>query len=95
MYNIGMNFEWDEKKSITNKNKHGIDFNTSKQLWKDNNCIEIQTSYQLENRNILIAELNSKHWTAIFTRRSETIRIISVRRSRKREVNLYAKKENS
>ena len=90
-----MNFEWDEKKSITNKNKHGIYFNTSKQLWKDNNRIEIQTSYQLENRNILIAELNSKHWTAIFTRKGETIRIISVRRSRKREVNLYEKKENS
>jgi uncharacterized DUF497 family protein len=73
MYNMTMNlnFEWDEKKSFRNKDKHGIDFDTAKQLWKDNNCIEIQTSYPLENRNILIAEFNKKHWTAIFTRRGE------------------------
>lgn len=88
-----MTFEWDEKKSLTNKNKHGINFDTAKKLWKDSNRIEIQTSYPLENRNILIAELNNKYWTAIFTRRGDTIRIISVRRSRKREVNLYEQKE--
>ena len=94
MYNISMNFEWDEKKSFANKNKHGIDFDTAMQLWKDSNRIEIQTSYPVENRSILIARFNKKHWTAIFTRRRDAIRIISVRRSRKLEVNLYEKEEN-
>ena len=93
MYNIGMNFEWDRKKSLTNTNKHGINFDTARKLWKDSKRIEIQTSYPLENRNILIAKLNKKYWTTIFTRRSDAIRIISVRRSRKREVNLYEQEE--
>jgi uncharacterized DUF497 family protein len=87
-----MNFEWDKKKSFSNKNKHGIDFDTAIQLWNDNYRIEIQTSYPLENRNILIAKLNERYWTAIFTRRANAIRIISARRSRKREVNLYEQK---
>ena len=84
-----MKFEWDEKKSLTNKTKHGIDFDTAKNLWKDSNRVEIQTSYPLENRSILIGKIDKKLWTAIFTRRSNSIRIISVRRSRKKEEMLY------
>jgi len=89
-----MKFEWDAKKRLSNESKHGIDFETAKQLWKDRNRIEIQTSYPIENRSILIAQFNKKHWTAIFTRRADAIRIISVRRSRKREVELYEKEKN-
>jgi uncharacterized DUF497 family protein len=87
-----MYFEWDRNKSIGNKNKHGIDFPTVKGLWNDTNRVEIETSYPLEDRNILIGKIGDKHWTAIFTRRADAIRIISVRRSRKQEVNLYEQK---
>jgi uncharacterized DUF497 family protein len=42
---------------------------------------------------ILIAEIPSGCWTAIFTKRGKKIRIISVRRARKNEKELfYAKK---
>jgi uncharacterized DUF497 family protein len=30
-----MKFEWDDQKSISNKEKHGIDFDTAKNLWFD------------------------------------------------------------
>ena len=30
-----MEFEWDEKKSQTNKSKHGIDFNTATELYEN------------------------------------------------------------
>jgi len=95
MYNIYMKFEWDDDKSRANKTKHGIDFNTAKDLWDDSNRVEIQTSYPLENRSILIGRVDRKLWTAIFTRRGNAIRIISVRRARKQEVRLYGQKENS
>ena len=36
-----MRFEWDDKKSLANKSKHGIDFNLSKEIWKDDNRVEI------------------------------------------------------
>ena len=87
-----MEFEWDEKKSLANKSKHGIDFNTATELWNDQDRIEIQTHFPAENRNALIGEIGDKLWTAIFTRRVDTIRIISVRRTRKKEVKLYEHK---
>ena len=39
---------------------------------------------------ILIAKYEGKIWAGVYMLRAETIRIISVRRARKREVDLYA-----
>ncbi len=89
-----MIFEWDDEKSHSNQVKHGIDFDTAKALWDDANRVEIQSPYPLESRTILIGKLDKKVWTAIFTRRRSAIRLISVRRARKREANLYDQKEN-
>jgi uncharacterized DUF497 family protein len=36
-----MDFEFDPKKSESNKQKHGIDFNEASKLWVDPNIIEI------------------------------------------------------
>ena len=90
-----MKFEWDNEKNHTNLNKHGIDFNTAKELWDDPNRIEIHTEHPIENRNILIGKIGKKLWASIFTMRGYTIRIISVRRARKKETKLYGQKENS
>jgi uncharacterized DUF497 family protein len=87
-----MEFEWDEKKSRANKSKHGIDFNIATELWNDQDRIEIQTNFPAENRNALIAKIGNKLWTAIFTRRMDAIRIISVRCARKKETKLYGHK---
>jgi hypothetical protein len=84
-----MEFEWDEKKSRANKSKHGIDFNAATELWSDQDRIEIQTNFPAENRNALIGKIRDKLWTAIFTRRVNATRIISVRRARKKETKLY------
>ena len=84
-----MEFEWDEKKNRANKSKHGIDFNTALELWNDQDRVEIQTNFPTENRIALIGKIGDKLWTAIFTRRVDTIRIISVRRARKKEAKLY------
>jgi len=88
-----MEFEWDERKNSRNKNKHGIDFETAMKLWNDKNRIEIQTPFPIENRNILIGKIDKKLWSAIFTLRSNAIRIISVRRARKKEAKFYEQKE--
>jgi len=90
-----MDFEWDENKSNSNKTKHGIDFSTAQLMWDDANRVEIEAPYPLERRGILISKIGKNLWTAIFTRRDNAIRIISVRRARKREADLYDKKENS
>ncbi|MFC1495696.1 BrnT family toxin [Thermodesulfobacteriota bacterium] len=90
-----MKFEWDNKKSLKNKEKHGIDFDSAKEMWKDDNRVEIQAPYPLEQRCILISKVSKKLWTAVFTYRGDMIRIISVRRSREREKKLYGEKKQS
>lgn len=40
-----------------------------------------------------IGKIDKKLWTAIFTRRSKSIRIISVRRTGKKEAELYGEKK--
>jgi len=87
-----MEFEWDENKSRANKSKHGIDFNAATELWNDQDRIEIEINFVPEDRNALIGKIGDKLCTAIFTRRMEAIRIISVRRSRKKETKLYEHK---
>ena len=87
-----MLFEWDPQKSTANKEKHGIDFESAKLLWSDENRVEIHAPYPVEDRWILIGKKENKLWTAIFTLRGNAIRIISVRRSRKKEVDLYEEK---
>jgi uncharacterized protein len=40
-----MKFEWDSQKSLTNKEKHGIDFETPKSLWTDERRVEIEITF--------------------------------------------------
>jgi len=85
-----MRFEYDEDKSSSNKIKHGIDFEEAKDLWKDPYVFELPSlKSEDEDRFLVLGQIKNKHWTAIITYRKEKIRIISVRRSRTKEVNLY------
>jgi len=84
-----MEFEYDPNKSESNKQKHGIDFEEAQSLWLDAYRLEIQAKSDDEPRFALIAELNKSLWTAFYTIRETRIRLISVRRSRKSEKELY------
>ena len=82
-------FEYDNKKSNSNLKKHGIDFVKAQELWKDPDLVEVQAKSENESRFLIIAQIANKCWSAVITYRGSTIRIISVRRSRKLEVELY------
>ena len=84
-----MEFEFDENKSESNKQKHGIDFNEAKELWEDPDYVEIPVKISDEPRFLAIGKIAGKFWTGVITYRSENIRIISVRRSRKEEIDIY------
>jgi uncharacterized DUF497 family protein len=84
-----MEFEFNPQKSDSNKIKHGIDFNEAQELWDDPHLIEIPVKTSDEPGYLVIAEISGKHWSAIITYRGEKMRIISVRRSRKEEVDVY------
>jgi uncharacterized DUF497 family protein len=82
-------FEFDEAKSLANLAKHGIDFIDAQRLWEDSSLVEIQAKSSDESRFLVIGIIDSKFWSAVITYRGEIIRIISVRRSRQSEVELY------
>ena len=82
-------FEYDNSKSSSNLNKHGIGFASAQELWRDPDLIEVQAKSKDEPRFLVIGRIANKHWSAVITHRGSTIRIISVRRSRKSEVELY------
>ena len=84
-----MEFEFDPEKSESNKQKHGIDFYEAQELWDDSDFIEIPVKASDEPRFLVIGKISEKHWSGVITYRNEKIRIISVRRSRKEEVDLY------
>jgi uncharacterized DUF497 family protein len=84
-----MKFEYDANKSESNKIKHGIDFEKEQVIWEDPDRLLVPARIQGEPRFLLIGKIKEKHWSAIFTMRGESIRIISVRRSRKKEVDKY------
>ena len=84
-----MGFEYDPEKSAENKRKHGIDFEEAQALWSDPELLEIPARVSDELRWVVIGKMNEKHWSAVITRRSENVRIISVRRSRDEEIEIY------
>jgi len=84
-----MIFEFDTEKSVINKQKHGIGFVEAQSLWSDYRGVEIKAKTEGEKRKLLIAEYDKKIWSAIFTFRNNAIRIISVRRSRENEKEIY------
>ncbi|MBT3605358.1 MAG: BrnT family toxin [Candidatus Latescibacteria bacterium] len=82
-------FEFDEDKSKANQEKHGIDFLVAQELWEDTDLLEIQAKSNDELRFLVIGIIGAIHWSAVITYRNESIRLISVRRARKKEIALY------
>ncbi|MGE4579965.1 MAG: BrnT family toxin [Desulfuromonadales bacterium] len=84
-----MRFEFDPNKSLSNFSKHGIDFDVAQTLWNDPDLLEIPAKTTDEPRCLVIGKIDGKHWSAVITYRGQTIRLISVRRSRQEEIGLY------
>lgn len=82
-------FEYDQAKSDSNLEKHGIDFTQAQKLWRDEQALIVPARTDVEPRYALIGQCLGKLWTCIFTQRSGRIRIISARRARDGEKEKY------
>ncbi len=88
VYNKYIEFEFDSSKSLSNKEKHGIDFIEAQALWQSSH-FEFSLITDGEARWAVIGKILDIYWTAVITRRTLKIRIISVRRSRNEEKEVY------
>jgi uncharacterized protein len=58
-------FEFDEKKSRTNLEKHGIDFVDAQLLWDDPDLLEIPAKLMDEPRSLVIGMISGNHWSGV------------------------------
>ncbi len=84
-----MKFVFDPVKSLKNEVKHGIDFDAAQALWDDDRLLELPARVQDEVRVLAIGKIGYIHWAAVYTPCNDAIRLISVRRARKMEVEYY------
>ena len=82
-------FEFDPKKSVMNKDKHGIDFSEVQALWRDPKRLEVPARTEDEPRFLVIGAIGSTRWGVVITYRDDRIRNISARRARPEEVRWY------
>jgi uncharacterized DUF497 family protein len=84
-----MEFEFDPRKSRSNKKKHGIDFDEAQALWDDLDLVVVPARTSDELRHLVVGRIGETHWSGVITYRADRIRIISVRRSRDEEIEIY------
>lgn len=84
-----MLFEFDPVKSAANAAKHGIDFLAAQAIWADERAAVIAARSETEPRWLIVGQAGEAIWSAVFTLRGERVRIISVRRARENEREIY------
>jgi uncharacterized protein len=91
---LAMHFDFDAKKSESNKNKHKIDFVEAQKIWCDPDAIkDVPDNYKAgEQYWLAVGEVNSEIWTAIYNLRGikkDIIHLVSVRKARDYEREQY------
>lgn len=83
-----MRFEFDREKSAINKQKHGIRLEEAIQLWQKA-YLELRAKTVDEPRYMAIGQIHGKLYACIDTMRGDAVRLISCRRAREQEEQLY------
>ncbi|MEA3466557.1 MAG: BrnT family toxin [Thermodesulfobacteriota bacterium] len=85
-----MQYDWDEQKNTTNREKHGIDFETVVDFCWDSaiEMVDNRNDYG-EQRYITFGLIGHRLFCMVYTIRANTLRIISLRKANSREVNRY------
>jgi uncharacterized DUF497 family protein len=81
-------FEWDQDKNKANLNKHGIDFEDASEVFYGPILIR-GSNRNSEERWVAIGISHDRILSVIFTRRNDSIRIISARHPRPNEKRAY------
>ncbi len=88
-----MLFEWDDKKRLSNLEKHRIDFADVIQLFKNPYLTkEDRRKDYGEKRWIVLGIVNDRIVVVVFVFRKQNIRIISARKANKIERSIYHEK---
>ena len=82
--------EWDEKKSVSNKKKHSIDFRTAAYVFTDANRIEAyDEAHSYDEDRFFTIGIVERVIVVVYTMRGDTYRIISARLASRIEERMY------
>lgn len=92
-----LRFEWDDRKSISNKRKHGVSFEEAQTIFFDDSAIEYAdpAHSDAEGRFLMLGRSYQLRVLVVChcLRESETvIRIISARKATPKERRVYARR---
>jgi len=84
-------FEWDQSKAAENYTKHGVDFETARQVFRDPFAVERLDDREDygEDRFVLVGMVDGVVLTVVYTERDSCLRLISARRATKHEQDEY------
>ena len=87
-----MGFEWDENKRQKNLQRHGIDFESAKEIWQGT-VLEVPSHHSDpgEERILAVGQIEGRFITVVFTFWGNNRRIISARAARQNEKENYQK----
>ena len=84
-----MLFEWDEKKRLSNIEKHKLDFIDAVDVFDSPHVVTVSPYGGEEKRFLATGLFKGRFVTVVFTHRSPKIRIISFRGARHEEKRRY------
>lgn len=86
-----LNFDWDDQKAAANVAKHGIGFEYAARVFLDVDRVDFDVSRSTdgEERRKTVGMIEHRLFTAVYTERLTTIRIISARRCNGKEHRQY------
>lgn len=85
-----LSFEWDPAKAATNLAKHGVSFGAVRGLDLDNKLVEIDDRRDYgEVREVAYGLIDDQIHVLVFTRRGIGLRVISLRKTGRRETAWY------
>jgi uncharacterized DUF497 family protein len=90
MYNQSVSFEFDPAKCQANLAKHGVDLALAAEFDFDTALlkVDIRKSYG-ELRHVAIGYIYGRLHVMVFTKRGQTVRVISLRKANQREERAY------
>ena len=85
-----MDYEWDEAKNRTNRREHGIDFAKIRRFEWDFAQIDVDAREDYgELRELAASYIGDVLHILVYTQRDAVIRVISLRKANRREIELY------
>jgi len=85
-----MKYEWDVKKNFANHAKHGVVFeDVADFVWESSlETFDVRKDYK-ELRMIAMSTIRGRLHVLVYTRRSNSLRVISLRKANEREISNY------